>query len=459
MQLYVSRSAPRQTVRPVRAAGVLWAALAIAAIAWLVGPQAATPPPGPAAVAVPPIPGGIPQSATGSADGRLDVVERIAFWTERIREQPSDYLSWIQLAAAHAERARRSADVGAYERALAAVDEALEIVPAYPPAFAVRAALRYTTHDFPGAVSDARYATERMPNDAAAVATLGDALLEVGRTDDARAVFDDLAALSGGPGLDVRLARLAYVTGDAAAAVAHARTAYDASVRAGDPNVGFYAFALGEYARLTGDAVVARGGFEAALVARPDDLGALVGLARIDAFDGRLDAAIAGLRGAAAIAPQPDTLALLGDLLAARGNEAEAQVEYDTVRLTTELSALAGAVYNRPLSHFALDHDAATEAVLVSARAALDVRADAGGHDLVAWAAYRLGHLPEARRASEAALATGARDARILYHVGAIALASGDRAEGERRLREALTLGPALDPIERAEAEGLLATR
>jgi tetratricopeptide (TPR) repeat protein len=459
MQLYLSRSTPRPPVRPVRAAGVLLAALAIASIGWLVGPHATTPSPDPAAVAAPPIPGAIPQSATGSADGRLDIPERIVFWTVRIREQPSDFLSWIQLAAAHGEQARRAADIGAYERALAAVGEALEIVPAYPPAFGVRATLRYATHDFAGAVFDARYATERMPRDAAAVATLGDALLELGRTDEARDAFDDLAALADGPGVDVRLARLAYVTGDAAGAVARARAAYDASVRAGDPNVGFYAYALGEYARLTGDAVVARGGFEAALADRPDDLGALVGFARINAFDGRTDAAVAGLRHAAAIAPQPETLALLGDLLAAGGDDTGARLQYDTIRLTSELSAFAGAVYDRQLSLFALDHGDATEAVLVSARAALEVRADAGGHDLVAWAAYRLGSLDEARRASAAALATGARDARILYHAGAIALSSGDTDGGERLLRDALALGPALDPLERAEAERLLATR
>jgi tetratricopeptide (TPR) repeat protein len=457
MQLDVSRSAPRPAVRPVRTAGVLAAAVAIAAIGWLVGPQGATPSPRVAVVAAPPIPGGTPQSATGSADGRLDTAERIAFWTTRIREQPSDFLSWIQLATAHAEQARRAADIDAYARALAAVDEALEIVPAYPPAFAVRAALRYATHDFAGAVDDARIATERMPRDTAAVATLGDALLELGRTDEALAVFDDLAALSDGPGVDIRLARTAYVTGDAAAAIIHARAAFDASVRAGDPDAPFYAYALGEYARLTGDAVVARGGFEAALAARPDDLGALLGLARIDAFDGRYDAAIAGLQRAAAIAPQPETLALLGDLLVARGDEAAARLQHDTVRLTGRLSALAGSVYDRQLSLFELDHGVATEALLRAARTALEARADAGGHDLVAWAAYRLGHLDEALRASDPARATGARDARILFHAGAIALASGDSEGGQRLLGESLALGPALDPNERSEAERLLA--
>jgi hypothetical protein len=44
-----------------------------------------------------------------------------------------------------------------------------------------------------------------------------------------------------------------------------------------------------------------------------------------------------------------------------------------------------------------------------------------------------------------------------MFHEGAIRLARGDRETGERLLRSALTLGPALDPIERTEASTLLA--
>lgn len=455
MQLYLSRSVPQSATRPVRAAGVLAAALAIVAIGWLIRPQGAAPSQGSAAVAAPPIPGAVPAAADQSADGRRDVSERIALWTARVREQPSDFLSWIHLATAHGEQARRAADIGGYERALAAVSRALNVVPAYPPAFGVRAALRYATHDFGGAVADSRYVLDRLPHDAAALATLGDALVELGRTNEAAEAFDRLADVVDGPAIDVRMARLASVTGDRAGAVAHARAAYDAAVRAGDPDAPFYAYALGEYARLAGDVVVARGGFEAALAARPDDLGALVGLARIDAFDGRTDWAIAGLRRAAAIAPQPETLTLLGDLLAAR-EDAGARLQYDTVRLTGELSALAGTVYDRPLSLFELDHGGATDELLATARAALDVRADAGGHDLVAWAAYRLGRFDEARRESDVALATGSRDARILFHAGAIALAVGDAEAGRDLLDAALALGPALDLLERGEAARLL---
>jgi hypothetical protein len=56
----------------------------------------------------------------------------------------------------------------------------------------------------------------------------------------------------------------------------------------------------------------------------------------------------------------------------------------------------------------------------------------------------------------DAARSSGIVDARILYHAGAIAIARDDAEAGRPLLEQALALGPALDPIEREEAERLL---
>ena len=73
----------------------------------------------------------------------------------------------------------------------------------------------------------------------------------------------------------------------------------------------------------------------------------------------------------------------------------------------------------------------------------------------MAWAAYRLGDLDTAQAESAKALATGSIDARILYHAGAIAIASGDGG-GRALVQRAVDLGPALDPLDHAAAEALL---
>jgi tetratricopeptide (TPR) repeat protein len=454
--------------RPSRSLAVLVAAIAVAIGSYVAAPlfraplSATTRPAAPAvpvhggiaAVDDPFDPAGVDVAAKPGE--RLSLEERIAFWAGRVEARPDDFLSLAQLALVHAERARLTADISAYDQALALIDRSTAVVPAYPPTIRARASLRFATHDFAGASADAESVLRAAPDDPTALAVLGDAALELGRPDDAAAAYDRLEATGAGPWLDVRRARLAYVTGDPARAVQLAARAGAAAVRDDPADAGFYAFAHAEYARLAGDAKTARSGYEAALAVRATDLGAIVGLARIDAAAGDVQAAIEGLRRAATIAPQPETLALLGDLLAATGDEAAADEQFATVRLAGTLGDLAGAVYDRQLIAFELDHGGADEATLAAARTSAADRPDAAGHDLVAWALHRLARDDAAAVESDRARATGIVDARILFHAGAIAVSRGDRDEGERLLRQAVALRAALDPIEAAEADALL---
>jgi tetratricopeptide (TPR) repeat protein len=442
--------------------GVLVAAVGIAILTYAVGPLVR---PAPKAVHPPvlPVPGDVAPLAVGAdaagatVDGLRPIAERLAFWSARVEARPDDFLSLLQLALVEAELARQTADLNGYESALADIDRSLAIVPAYPPTIRARGSLRYALHDFDGALADASTVLEASPSDAAALAIQGDALLELGRPDDAAAAYQRLAGIADGPWLDVRMARLASVTGDADRALALARKAFALAPSADPGETAFYAYALGEYARLAGDADAARGGFETALAERPTDLGALLGLARIDAFGGRTAEAITGLRTASEIVPQPETLALLGDLQAAGGNAGTAGRAFETVRFIGKLGSIQGAVYDRQLIRFELDHGGATDGLLAAARASLADRPDSTGHDLVAWALYRLGRFDDAAAEILEARSYGANDARLRFHEGAIALARGADAGGRALLEGALGDGPALDPIERAEAGRLAA--
>src|SRR4029079_1232233 len=84
---------------------------------------------------------------------------------------------------------------------------------------------------------------------------------------------------------------------------------------------------------------------------------AIGGKARAAAAVGDIDAAIDGYRAAIAIAPQPDALAALGDLLALRGDEGGAQQQYDTVVTIARLQGSGGLVFNRQLVLFDVNHD------------------------------------------------------------------------------------------------------
>jgi hypothetical protein len=466
---------PTRRPRPI---GILAAALVLAAASTLTGLAGLGKAPSGQSN---PVAG--PDSATGRADtlpipgtgsahlpaGTLAQLDHnIGAWTANLAANPVDFISATNLATLYQARARLTSDLSDLERALEAARTAIEIAPTQAAARITEASILFSLHDFTAgrAAADSLYRED--PTQLAALATRADAALELGDLTAARADFETLAAAASGPAVDIRLARLAAVSGDLPGALALARQARDAAAADTD-DVAFYDYALGEYARLAGDASTARTGYEAALAARATDLGALVGLARIQAFEGDLDGAVDTLSTATGIAPTPEAQALLGDVLslraadparAAAANAADAgaaRAAYGVVRLTRTLSALAGSVYDRQLILFSLDHDAATPATLEAARAALLARPDAQGHDLVAWALHRLGRDDDARAESELARAAGAADARVLYHAGMIAASRGDAEAAADLLARAANLGPGLDPAERAALNTALA--
>lgn len=381
---------------------------------------------------------------------------QIRIWGDKSAADARDDISAGNLAVLYLGRGRLTGDAADYERALTAAERAVVAYPTSTGTRALKATVLQATHDFTGALALAEQILGEEPENVDALAVAGDARLELGRLDQARATYSQIARVAPGPALDVRLARLAWLTGDRTSALAFASKARDIATSDGSSDPSFYHAQLGEFARITGHADQARASFETALAIRPTDQLALLGLARLDAFDGHDAAAIARLRTAAAIAPRPETLGLLTDLLARTGDVKGAEDAAATVRVIERLGGTAATLFDRQMLAFELDHGAATRTVLDQAIAAARIRPDAAGLDLVAWAAYRLGDISIATDYSTRARGSGIVDARVLYHAGAIAIARGDLAGGRALVRQAVDLGPALDPLDRHDGEVLL---
>ncbi|HEX5824524.1 MAG TPA: tetratricopeptide repeat protein, partial [Candidatus Limnocylindrales bacterium] len=367
-----------------------------------------------------------------------------------------DDISAGNLAVLYLGRGRLTGDAADYERALAAANRAVAAYPTSTTTRALKATVLQATHEFTAALALAEQILGEDPKNVDALAVAGDARLELGRLDEAAATYAQLASIAPGPALDVRMARLAWLSGDQAMALEQAAKARDAASADGGSDPSFYEAQLGEFARITGHADQARTSFEAALAIRPTDQLALIGLARVEAFNGHDVAAIARLQTASAIAPRPETLALLTDLLVRIGDARGAADSAATVRAIEQVGGSAASLFDRQILGFELDHGAATRELLDRAMAAATIRPDAAGLDLVAWAAYRLDDLSIAAEFSARARASGTVDARILYHAGAIAIARGNAEDGRSLVQRALDLGSALDPLDRREAEALL---
>ena len=451
-------SAPRRLLAPrhVRPLGLVVAAVVLAAGSYAATALAPTRPATPAAnhsdsaLALP--------AADAAPDTDLESVDaQLKIWVPKAAADAHDDISAGNVAMLYLGRGRITGDAADYERALAAADRAVAAYPTSTGTRALKATVLQSTHDFTGALALATSILADEPANVDAIVVSGDAELELGRLADASTAYQRAAALVPGPALDARLARLAWLSGnaaDGARLATQARNGAAGNDDLSDPS--FYPAQLGEMARITGDIATARAGYAAALAMRPTNQLALLGRARLDAFGGDDAAAISGLRTAAAIAPRPETLGLLADELARTGDVAGAKAEADTIGVIERLGGTSAQLFDRQIIGFDLDHGRATPAVLDRARAAAAIRPDAAGLDAVAWSAFRLGDLATATSESAAALASGSIDARILYHAGAIAMAAGDDATGRPLVQRAIDLGPALDPLDRSAAEALL---
>lgn len=394
-----------------------------------------------------------------SAPGSLAKIDHsIAAWTQNLATNDRDFLSAANLGVLYEARARLSGDVSDYSRANDAAERSLRIEPKQLDVLALHARLALATHDFSRALSEASSLDRTAPDQPAILAIIGDAQLELGNVDAASKRFDRIQALAPGPGIMARLARLSFLRGDPAAATQQAAAAEAAAVTAGvdGPSLSWYAYLAGTMSLAAGDPEAASTWFDKALDAWPESYLALAGKARSAAALGNPDAAIAGYRAAIAVAPQPDALAALGDLLALQGDARGAQQQYDTVLAIAQLQGSSGRVFNRQLVLFDVNHGRDLATALQLAQKELVERKDVYGYDAEAWALLANGRAADADIAMQKALALGTRDATLLYHAGAIAKAVGDEGRARDLLEQALVIRGALDPLSASKAQATL---
>jgi len=97
--------------------------------------------------------------------------------------------------------------------------------------------------------------------------------------------------------------------------------------------------------------------------------------------------------------------------------------------------------------------------VLDKAEEEIKTRKDIYGYDLLAWALYKSGRIPEARGAIRMAMRMSTEDAQIYYHAGMIERAAGNKAAAADYLERALTINPGFNyaqaKIARATMESL----
>ena len=392
-------------------------------------------------------------SGIGTSD-QGDTDRKIAFWQQRIRDDPNSDAAYQYLGELFAKKGRETGDVAMYASADEALKKAIAIYPRNINARSGLARNLVTLHQWSDAVEQAKRIVLANPRAIGAIGVLGDASLEIGDIEGAEAAFNELQRQIGGPSVESRLARLSYLRGNSEAAIsmADAAAAGAATLNASGEEQAFYLYVAGEYRWGNGDTNGADAKYQAALSIFPSYYLALTGRGRVAFARGDLPKAIEFYRAAMAIIPKPEILAFLGDLYAVNGETANAEKQYQAVDFIVKVNEAQAQVYNREIALFQATHRRDTAHAVQIAAGELEVRKDNYGYDALAWALYANGQAAEAFAPAQQAVALGTQDARLFYHLGMIELATGRTADGQAHLRAALALNPAFDPLGAADA-------
>ena len=388
----------------------------------------------------------------------------IKFFQDKIKRNPEDVISYTILGDLYMRQARETGDVARYQRAEAALRNALELLPGYSAASASLASAFYVQHNFAEALELARQVYQSNPKITQALATVGDAHLALGNYPEAETAYQELAPKSPSPSVRARLAHLAELKGNAEEALQLMQRAAGEALNAGGSreSAAWYLLRLGDLYFNTGQIDEAGRHYEAALRVFDNYYLAWAGLGKVRAAQGDHEAAIDLYQRATAIIPQPEFLAALGDVYAITGQHDKAKLQYATVEYIGKLAAINQQVYNRQLANFYSDHDMRLDEALRLALTELEFRKDVYGYDAAAWAYYKNDMFKQAQDMIEQAMKLGTRDARLYYHAGMIAKAQGHAADARRLLSEALSINPHFDvlqaPIARAALDQLLVT-
>ena len=402
-------------------------------------------------------------AGTATDEDTTRIRANIAFWAAKLGAHPNDFVAAEKLGESQIELARATGDLSALGAADEAFDTALRLYPGMPAARAFKGVVLVSLHEFAEARTLALTTLSDAPDDPTSLATLGDANLELGDVAAARTAYERLAVVAPGSAASVRLGHLAFISGDTAAAVRHARAAVvqsDADEDGVGERAGFYRYQLADTLLATGDRRAAEAAYRDAIKHDPRSFLAHAGLGRVLAADGDLDAAIKELSVAIAIVPQPDMLARRADLYQLRNGSGDAQrsgLDRQTVLAIAELGSAAGGVYDRTLTIYLANHDLESARAVTIATAELETRKDVYGYDALAWALLADGRAAEADSAMQRALEFGTTDAKLLYHAGMIGLALGDTERARVQLRAALDLDPSFDALQAQRARDALA--
>jgi tetratricopeptide (TPR) repeat protein len=428
-----------------RTAWLLGGALAVAlALASLVGGVLAEPSSSLPTIAPRALQDGVPAGPVGG--------NPVAELEAAVRAAPGDPKALTQLGFAYQQRWRESADASYLPRSKTALRRALRLDPRSGNAVLGLGSLALIRHEFRSALAYGRRAQRLLVGSGRPQGVIGDALVELGRYDEAFHAFELMVTRLPGLASYARVAYARELTGDREGARAAMRLALASA--AGRESTAWARVELAKLELGLGSVGAAAREAQLALRAFPGYPAARIALARADAARGRLDHAVREAQRAADAVPTVESVALLADLLDRAGRTTEARRQRETIAILERLLAANGVRVDLESALYRADRGIRPAETVRLARAARAARPSIYGDDTLAWALARAGRCVEALPFAKRALRLGTKDPLLYFHRGYAEGCAGDRAAMREWYGRALALNGAFSvrwaPVARA---------
>lgn len=376
----------------------------------------------------------VEQFSTGSS---ADVVSQLE---ASVAADPSSGRTHALLGVAYQQLFRETARPEYLSRARTSLEAAAELDEEDFTTQIGLAQVSATQHRFRAAERHARRALQLESENVAALGTLGDALLELGRYAEAFTAYDRAAAQGPSVGAYARVARARELLGRSDGAL----DALELAIEAGSGIREQKAWALMRY----GGVLLSRGRVESAekafhrsLALQPRFPHARAGLARVAAVRDETTSAIDRLETVLRDVPSAEYATELGDLYLSLGADERADRAYDRARDFEQRLARNGVRTLLASASLDVDRGLRLRSALARARQAYREAPNVETEDLLAWALARNGLCAEARMWSQRSLELGTRDATFFFHRGMIERCLGNPA-ATRWFAEAIATDP-----------------
>jgi tetratricopeptide (TPR) repeat protein len=386
-----------------------------------------------------------PGAPEGAATSARSTEERVRSLQAAIREHPERAALYSLLGEAYLQRSRETGDPTFYSRAEGVLRRALARDPRDAAALTGMGALAAARHDFRTALDYGQRARRLAPQATRPYGVVVDALVELGRYDEAAAALQRMVDLKPDLASYARVSYFRELEGDLDGAVEAMRLAASASGGASE-NVAYVQTLLGNLEQARGRHEAARRAYALALDRFPGYVPAEVGRAQLAAAKGRLGAAIRRYKSVVARLPLPEHVIALGEAELAAGRVADASRDFELVQVEQRLLAANGVNTDVELALFESEHGDARRGLRLARRAwasAPSVRSA----DALGWALTRAGRPTAGLGFAKRAIRLGSRDPLFLYHAGVSAKLAGRVGEARSFLVRARTPNPRFSPL------------